>query len=279
MCSYFWNSDIHLYYLRLSIEIIGALFEIGIAFGGWLTLRKEISELRQKTLERLFEAVAVIAAVIVLIVVILNVRLDALQESATNNKIATAVSPVTNALAIATNEVNSLSNKLELATGPRMLTEEQKMRFELWTRGIAKVPITIYASPRGDDTESFALQLRDMFTKAHFTVPANADSDGINRDVPIRLGRRMAGSDRPPTVMFIHYGAPGVSNSVEVMNVELEPIGNGEFRPRVGTNDLFVLYTAIGSCLEKVGISTGWIDSTSMVTPGQYIIVVPPKTM
>ena len=83
-------------------------------------------------------------------------------------------------------ELESNNLALRPKMQPRTISPQQFTNFIVLTHRIKKTPIAVSIGQEGFDTETFAYQLRQMFTAAGFRTNDGALAWGINRD-PTRL--------------------------------------------------------------------------------------------
>jgi hypothetical protein len=126
----------------------------------------------------------------------------------------------------------------------------------------------------GEDTESFAFQMRDMFNRAGFGTDASAGAWGITRD-PTALSAPYVGHPNPSvSVVIIYYDTNLYSPESEYNYVVAT---NNKQQPINISSDNEKVYEAIAICFKQVGIKVGWMGITQWVKPGEFEIYIPLK--
>lgn len=152
---------------------------------------------------------------------------------------------------------------LELKVQPRIITSEQVTNFIFLTEKIKKIPIAVSIGQEGFDTETFAHQIRTMFSRAGFGVAAGAGVWDIKRD-PTRIfsfeiGFPIVEAD----AAWIFPSEAGISDTSKI-RLSFERTNKVE-RPIVTTTNETDIYNAIAIALKQVGIKV--IACTNMWTP------------
>ena len=164
--------------------------------------------------------------------------------------------------------------ELELKVQPRRITPEQVKTFIFLTEKIARIPITISVGQEGFDTEVFAFQLREMFSKAGFGSKEVAGAWGILRD-PTRLYARSVGT--PPFGAEVILALPSSEVferfKTDRFNIELT---NGIVRPIVTSRNEEDVYAALNFVLQKVGVVPAYWQS-QWRPPRAFEVFVPLK--
>lgn len=174
-------------------------------------------------------------------------------------------------------ESNNLVLRLKLQ--PRSITAEQTSNFIFLSEKIKKVPIRIHAAQQGDDTYSFAFQLRRMFDKAGFPrYDPGYDMAGVEVNPPSQgvtayIFRANDFNGEWPDVLLHTYGN---TNKIPLYFIPYEDT-NGFSRPIENDPNPILIYQAIGSCLKQIGITFEWYKDTDWLTNGETEIFVPVK--
>jgi hypothetical protein len=174
-------------------------------------------------------------------------------------------------------ESNNLVLRLKLQ--PRSISAEQISNFIFLTEKIRKIPIRIHAAQQGDDTFSFAFQLRRMFDKAGFPrYDPGFDMAGVEINPPSQgvsayIFRANDYTGEWPDVLLNTYGT---NNKVPLYSIPNEDT-NGFSRPIEYDPNPLLIYQAIGGCLNQIGITFQWYKSADWLTNGETEIFVPVK--
>jgi hypothetical protein len=176
------------------------------------------------------------------------------------------------------NQTEVLHNEnlvLQAKLQPRTIKMEQMKDFILLTEDVAKIPVRVVIGEEGDDTETFAFQVRDMLDHAKFFAPTNAGAWGVDRD-PTRLSVRPIGTDvRDSQVWIICHD----TNEIKTVHLPHE-FTYGIYRYVVVENHPeknFNVFSAISDSLNSVGIKCGWNCAPNWVKPGEFQIMIPLK--
>jgi hypothetical protein len=170
------------------------------------------------------------------------------------------------------NEILALQAKLQ----PRTITPKQIKDFIFLTGKIGKqIPIKIHASSGGDDTMSFAIQLRYMLDRAGFKRDASENGVEINiAGNPITfIYRKVGQTGEWPSVIFDIYG----TNEVTFFRSIPTETTNGFVRPIISEADPKTIYKAIDDCFRQIHIKTAWQQATNWMPPGECEIIITPK--
>jgi len=162
---------------------------------------------------------------------------------------------------------------LEIRLQPRTITLKQITNFIFLTEKITKIPIVVRAAPGGEDTESYAFQIRTLLNFAHFGIPANADNWGIIRDDHKPVFARPIGINDEWADIHLICGSNGIARFPD-FNYE---ITNGFTRPIVSDDSVVRIYNAIFFCFQQMKMKVGWSTNANWIKPGGVEFVIAPK--
>lgn len=160
---------------------------------------------------------------------------------------------------------------LEAKQQRRTITQAQITNFTFLTERITKIPIVVRASKRGDDTESFAYQIRFLLSAAGFTAPTNSGTWGITRDSHNAAYLRPVGNTNNwPDVMIL--SGSNTDNPTTVLPSEFT---NNVTRPIVMDDSPQKIHHALLFCLKKVNIKVQFDPKkTNWLAPGEYELLI-----
>ncbi|MGD0060106.1 MAG: hypothetical protein ABSD58_11885 [Verrucomicrobiia bacterium] len=228
-----------------TIDYAGPFVELIIAFFGFRNLRDEPGADRKTRRERCIIVLALVAASLWLVDTKLNHRLSVLQQAEINAQIQ-----------------------------PRNITETQARDFIYQTQHVTKIPVVIYESPYGEDTDNFTIQFVAMLRNAGFPPAEGASKTGVRRDVTIHVVKPIGLKYTPPWVEVLSYSTTNIFWSV--LHYEHGP--NGIERPVVTSSDTGEVYQAILVSLRNAKIPTNWEPLLTDASPGQWEIFIPPRS-
>lgn len=166
---------------------------------------------------------------------------------------------------------------LEIKQQPRKITPTQVTNFIFLTERVAKIPIKICIGQEGEDTETYALQIRDMFNRAGFQTDPNAGAGGITRDPKLVMPRPIGATDEWPSIVFVRYGTnDNRGGQITIPSPPCEQT-NGFNRPIIAENDTNKIFAALVLNFQQIGIFGLMIDSTNWVKPGEFAFLIPLK--
>jgi hypothetical protein len=164
--------------------------------------------------------------------------------------------------------------ELELKLQPRRITMEQVRKFMFLTEKVEKVPIKILITAEGRDTETFAHDLREMFTYAGFRTNSDVGVFGVNRRPEVVSGMKFGITNELPDVFFVMYDTGGVSIIKGSWRLERT---NGLVRPIISETNELAVFIGLSQCFDQIGVRSEWHGDDKMVTPGECLIWVPVK--
>jgi len=149
--------------------------------------------------------------------------------------------------------------ELSLKVRPRIITAEQVTNFIFLTGKLKKIPVTVSLGQSGNDTETFAAQLREMLSKAGFGTNEGGFW-GVKRDSS-RVVYKYVGSKINFSDLVIVYPSSDSTNFLTA-SISCE-ITNGFQRPIVmeSTND-DQIYVGIILALKQIGFATEAMENT-----------------
>jgi len=159
---------------------------------------------------------------------------------------------------------------LELRAQPRSITARQLEKFIFLTERIPKIPVNIIIGPEGEDTETYALQLRRMFTYAGFTTDKEA-------------ARHLWGITRIPNLFTGITGTNSDWDDLEFIGESDEPVKysfrgertNDLQRIILSPNETNEVPQAMDFIFKQIGIKAHWINHPELITPGELTIFIP----
>jgi hypothetical protein len=165
-------------------------------------------------------------------------------------------------------------DELEIRLQPRRITMEQARKFMFLTERVEKIPIKIVIGEEGRDTETFAGDLREMFTDAGFKTNADAGMWGITRIPEFHLKHPLGGTNELPDVIFVRYSP---THEIYLSPYYTAEQTNGVLRPIVSTTNQYMVFEALGHAFQEIGMNYDWWANTSLVNSGECLILVPIK--
>jgi len=262
------------------VAVIGAVIELGVAIAAVINVHKEIEESRKRKLEKYIEIFACLAAFFFLAEAILGWRSSML--------LAKELETLKSDNLKHEQQVEELrSNNIVLAAKqmPRTINATQMEGFKFLTQYIQKKPIKISIGLEGFDTETYASQMREMFTYAGFGTSADCGAWGIFRDSN-RFERRMLGETNEPFFVWIIYNGTNnfAGNQVVQPNytITMAASSNTNFPSLpviIGGESPETISYAIEFALLKIGIPTALLQNNYWEKPGEFEIFIPLKNL
>jgi len=167
-----------------------------------------------------------------------------------------------------------LQKEVLILKSPRTIKPQQMDDFKVLTALIKKIPITISIGQEGADTETYAMQLRQMFAYAHFESPTNSGLWGISR-YPGRVQARLVGVQNEfnfVEFLFFSTNNPPLPESVPVITIGPDHI---PIVPNSGTTE--DVFHAIFYVFQKMGISSKFVLANEWLKPGEFEVFIPLK--
>ena len=173
-------------------------------------------------------------------------------------------------------ETNVLSLRLRLK--PRTITPQQVTSFIFLTAKLVKIPIKICIGQEGEDTEMYALHVREMFNNAGFKADPTAGTGGITREPKRVIARPIGFNYEWPSLILVTYGTNSFNIPDQVM-LERPPCEqtNGFTRPIIIKNDTNKFLGAMALIFQQIGIYVLLFYDDTWVKPGEFAILVPIK--
>jgi hypothetical protein len=247
---------------------------VGVAGEGVEIIWKLLIRKRSEKLDLFLDSIGAFFWIVLVIGLALEIpdaaRTD--KEAAESNKLAGQANE-----RAANTESNNLVLQAKLQ--PRIITPKNVEDFIFLTERITKkIPITVHAASYGDDTMSFAFQIRDMLNKAKF-LPDSANGgvkiDGVGNSEFTYRWRLIGDTNEWPEVFF-HFGT---TNGIVNFTTSPEELINGFARPVTSEENSLLIYQAIKTCMDQIKIKTEWsiINDPNAVAPGECEIYIPAK--
>lgn len=168
-----------------------------------------------------------------------------------------------------------LQIELEKLKFGRRINAEQISRFAFLTKRVGKVPIKIEILAEGRDTESFASDMRLMFTTAGFPTNSDVGDFGINRE-PTRFTIPYFNQVKEiPDLYIAHDLVHDATNTI--FWTEGTEITNGVSRPVASATNLFAIVASLDLCLKSIGVNSAITPMPGLVKPGEFLIYIPVK--
>ena len=166
-----------------------------------------------------------------------------------------------------------LQNKLQ----PRIITPIQVTNFIRLTENITKIPVKICTSTMNGDF-SFAVHVRDMFTRAGFGVAPGANASfGLHVRTEATI-RPPGESYEWPHILMVMYGTNDLPKQDPIKTIITYRSADNIIRPiTVNTNDHTEICYDILDALQKTGLSVVIWRSTQKVALGEFEIEIPPR--
>lgn len=142
-----------------------------------------------------------------------------------------------------------------------------------------KIPIDITLGQEGEDTMTYAYQMRDMLDRAGFGAGADTGIWGIERYGDRVMTRDIGDTGKAPSVWILCYTTNSrtyVSANPYISYVTTFLTNNFK-EPLVTNNDPHQIYDAIYLCLTEIGIPVRHYPTTKWVKPGEFEIYIPLK--
>jgi hypothetical protein len=174
------------------------------------------------------------------------------------------------ALSLRVEELRKKNDEFEAKAKDRRITMEQMNNFIFLTEKIRKIPIKICIFAEGRDTETFAKDLREMFTNARFETNSDAGVWGINREPTKIAATKFGVTNEPKSLVFFSYSTNEIVN---INGYALEKT-NGFERPIITEYNEETIYHGIEDCLQQIGITTDWESDPFFVERGKCEIVI-----
>jgi hypothetical protein len=173
-------------------------------------------------------------------------------------------------ISLTVEKLRKQNDEFEAKAKDRRITMEKMNNFIFLTEKIKKIPIKICIFAEGRDTETFAKDLREMFTNAHFETNSDAGVWGINREPTKIAATKFGVTNEPKSLVFFSYSTNEIVN---IKGYALEKT-NGFERPIITENNEETIYHGIEDCLQQIGITTDWEGDPYFVEPGKCEIVI-----
>ncbi len=177
-------------------------------------------------------------------------------------------------------ELHKSNLELQAKLNPRTITLEQITNFIYSTELIRKIPIKICIGQEGSDTETFAYDLREMFTLAKFPVDSSAGVWGITRDPNFISTRPIGYTNEYPDVWLVYYSTNNWEKEQKIphrfhIKANYFPFSTN-MQPMVLENDPQELFDAIYFTLKQTHIKVETTPDTYWVkTNGEFALLVP----
>jgi hypothetical protein len=190
-------------------------------------------------------------------------------------------------MVVSNKEISELNNenlKLQAKLQPRTINVLQMEEFKAFMGSVVKIPIKISVGQEGFDTETYAKQMRDMFTYAGFKTPPDSGPWGVFRD-NTRLSARLLGQTNEGAFVKILYYA---TNAADFQNINVgfwyklnyikSPNSNFSRIPIItDSNAEREIFEAIDEAFEKIRIPRVWMPANGWIKSNEFEIFIPIK--
>jgi hypothetical protein len=250
------------------LEIVGAAIVIIGVWGEYWAERGKVSdkpndlmqiEFKRKWLEGLFWRILLSGLAIELVGAIATLTLSNIEIAGLKKQ---------------TEQLHNENLVLQAKLQPRRITMEQTLNFIFLTEKIRKIPIIISVYTGSSEAETFASDLRQMFTVAGFQTNSTPNLWGVEQHPDRRFHRpSINDTNEMPAVVFLGYS----TNGIVVVHTPTRENTNGFNRPIVRSGNEEDIYFGIDLCLQQIGVKTEWSADPEDIKPGCSEIVVPDK--